>query len=78
MNPPLDVDEVERRLSHVPPDARRIALHTRVRQACQDLGAELALVLPEGREKSLAITALEEVQMRANQCIALNVPDEEA
>lgn len=75
--PPLDAAEVERRLSYVPPDPRRIRLHTRVRQAAQDFGVELAETLPDSAEKALAVRALEHCLMLANQCIALNVPDEE-
>jgi hypothetical protein len=44
--------------------------HTSVRQACRRLADELNARVPEGREKALAITHLEEVMMWANAAIA--------
>lgn len=44
--------------------------HTSVRQACRRLADELNERLPEGREKSLAITNPEQVMFRANAAIA--------
>jgi hypothetical protein len=41
-----------------------------VRQACRRLADELNAKLPEGREKSLAITHLEEVMFWGNAAIA--------
>lgn len=34
-----------------------------------ELGTQILLVVPEGRNRSLALTALEDVQMRANKGI---------
>ena len=44
--------------------------HTSVRQACRRLADDLNDRLPEGREKSLAITHLEEAMFWANAAIA--------
>jgi hypothetical protein len=44
--------------------------HTSVRQHCLDLALWINEKVPEGREKSLAITHLEEVMMWANAGIA--------
>jgi len=44
--------------------------HTSVRQACRRLADDLNGRLPEGREKSLAITHLEEAMFWANAAIA--------
>lgn len=44
--------------------------HTSVRQSCRELADHLDDALPEGREKSLAITKLEEVMLWANAAIA--------
>jgi hypothetical protein len=44
--------------------------HTSVRQACRRLADELNERLPEGREKALAITKLEEVMFWANAAVA--------
>lgn len=46
--------------------------HTLVRQKCYDLALELNDLLPDGREKSLAITHLEEVMFWGNAAIARN------
>lgn len=44
--------------------------HTSVRQSSRRLADELNERLPEGREKALAITKLEEVMFWANAAIA--------
>jgi hypothetical protein len=44
--------------------------HTSARQGCRQLADHLNALLPEGREKSLAITKLEEVMFWANAAIA--------
>lgn len=44
--------------------------HTSIRQTCRRLADELNERLPEGREKSVAITKLEEVMFWANAAIA--------
>lgn len=41
----------------------------RLRELIQELGAAIDLVVPNGRNKSLALTHLEDVQMRANRGI---------
>lgn len=46
--------------------------HTSVRENCADLARFLNEKLPEGREKSLAITKLEEVMFWGNAAIARN------
>ncbi|MDT6983770.1 hypothetical protein ACFSUJ_12350 [Streptomyces lusitanus] len=44
--------------------------HTSVRQQCRLLADELNELLPDSREKSVAITKLEEVMFWANAAIA--------
>ena len=44
--------------------------HTSVRQQCRRLADSLNGTLPEGREKALAVTKLEEVMFWANAAIA--------
>jgi hypothetical protein len=50
-------------------DERRCA-HTSVRRQCFELANWLNSALPEGREKALAMTHLEEVMMWANAAVA--------
>lgn len=47
-------------------------LHALVRTKCFELASELNELLPNSREKSLAITKLEEVMFWANAGIARN------
>lgn len=44
--------------------------HTSVRQNCRDLADFLNEKLPEGREKALAVTKLEEVMFWGNAALA--------
>ena len=44
--------------------------HTSVRQQCRRLADSLNEVLPEGREKAVVMTKLEEVMFWANAAIA--------
>jgi hypothetical protein len=44
--------------------------HTSIRQACRRLAYDLNYRLPEGREKSLAVTRLEEVMFWSNAAVA--------
>lgn len=46
--------------------------HTSVRQNCRELADFLNDKLPEGREKSLAMTHLEEVMFWGNAAVARN------
>ena len=46
--------------------------HDQVRQWCLDLASTINSLVPDGREKSLAITKLEEVMMWSNAGIARN------
>lgn len=49
--------------------------HTSVRQQCKALADFLNEKLPEGREKSLALTHLEEVMMWGNAALARNAEE---
>lgn len=54
-------------------DARQIA-HEDVRRHCRNLAIDLDRILPDGREKALAITNLEQVMFWANAAIARQEP----
>lgn len=55
---------------HAAPDEEKRNAHTSVRQGCRQLADSLNEQLPEGREKSLAITNLEQVMFWANAALA--------
>jgi hypothetical protein len=55
---------------HQPPSPQVAQAHQTVRESCFALADELNDLLPEGREKSLAVTNLEQVMMWANAAIA--------
>lgn len=52
--------------------------HTSVRQQCRQLADFLNERLPEGREKSLAVTKLEEVMFWGNAALARDNKQESA
>lgn len=65
---PADIDH--RFAFHAAPDQEKRDAHTSVRQACARLAHELNERLPDGREKSLVVTGLEEVMFWANAALA--------
>ena len=67
----MDRDDLESRFAyHAPPNEATKDAHAQVRAWCRRLAMDLNELLPEGRNKSLAMTALEEVMMRSNAAIA--------
>ena len=64
--------DIVNRFSYHAPDADKVKAHEFVRGLCRTLAAELDEELPAGREKSLALTKLEEAMMWANAAIARN------
>lgn len=67
----MDPQDIERRFSFHPAttEEKRVA-HSTVRSECGRLAEHLDILLPEGREKALAITHLEEVMMWSNAALA--------
>jgi hypothetical protein len=66
MNP----DIVNRFAFHPANTPERAKQHDDVRETCRGLASVLDHMLPPGREKSLAITKLEEVMFWANAAVA--------
>lgn len=67
----VDPDELAHRFAYHPPtDAETIAAHETVRRETGDMAALFNELLPDGREKACAFTALEEAMMWANAAIA--------
>jgi hypothetical protein len=65
---PEDIDN--RFAFHAATTAEKRDEHTSIRQECRRLADRLNEQLPEGREKALAVTKLEEVMFWGNAAIA--------
>jgi hypothetical protein len=67
----MDAADIEHRFAfHAATTDEKRDAHTSVRQQCRQLADALNEALPEGREKALAITKLEEVMFWANAAVA--------
>ena len=64
--------DLDNRFDHHPPDVLKAAVHQLLRGIFKDVASVVAHECPEGREKSLAITKLEEALMWANASVARN------
>jgi hypothetical protein len=67
----VNADDLKNRFDfHPAKDNRTQERHSLVRSYCLALATSIDSLVPEGREKALAITKLEEVMMWANAGIA--------
>jgi len=67
----MDSADIERRFAfHSATTLQRQEGHAAIRDNCRWLANQLNEVLPDGREKSLAITHLEEVMFWGNAALA--------
>lgn len=66
----MEHGDIDNRFDYHAPDAEKRTRHENVRGQCWSLANYLNTTLPEGREKSLAITKLEEAMFWANAAIA--------
>lgn len=67
----MHAEDLSNRFSfHPPTDNEKRNAHTSVRMGCLELADYLNNKLPDGREKSLAITKLEEVMFWGNAALA--------
>lgn len=72
-------DEIEMRFRYHPPKTEvQVHKHSEVNRLTCELAHELNDLLPEGREKALVFTRLEEVRMRSNQALAMAQAAQEA
>ena len=69
----MDRRDIEHRFKyHQPPNKQTGDTHGLIRTKCLTLAMLIDEVTPDSREKSLAITSLEETMMWANAAIARN------
>lgn len=69
------IDELHKRFFfHPPRDGDAVRRHENVSELCFNLAHSLVASCYPGRQLSLALTALEEVRMRANASIACDDP----
>lgn len=62
----------ERFVHHPPTTQKRVDTHQLVRDTAAEWALLLNEILPESREKSLALTAVQEAAMWANSAIAIH------
>lgn len=70
---PRSEEEIDSRFGYHRATDETIPMHQSVREAYIDLANEMNRLLPESREKSLMLTALQESAMWANASIACNL-----
>jgi hypothetical protein len=74
-----DLEDLYNRFSyHSPANEETGKAHEAIRSMCLAIAEDLTMRLPHGREKSLAITKLEEAMFWANAAIARNQPKPES
>lgn len=67
----MDAADIEHRFAfHPATDQEKRDDHASVRQACRAAADRINELCPDGREKSLAVTALEEAMMWGNASLA--------
>lgn len=67
----IDPKDIENRfVYHAPTTDEKRDAHTSVRQQCRQLADALNEQLPDGREKAVAMTKLEEVMFWGNAALA--------
>lgn len=67
---PLDPDLHHRFAYHSPPDDETAQRHENVRAILENTAQQISMFLPDGREKALFVTKLEEAMFWANAAIA--------
>lgn len=73
----MDEKRIKHNFTYHPPRSEDILTFTELRDKCKELALMINLACPDSREKSLAMTKLEECNMWANASIARSVDLEE-
>lgn len=66
----MNIEEIENRFTYHAPTPEQRQRYESIRRSAEGLALLLNIACPEGREKALAFTALEESVMWANASIA--------
>ncbi len=66
----MEVPELQNRFTYHAPKEGQVEKYEKIRNHCHSLAQDLNAMCPDSREKSLAITKLEEVVFWANASIA--------
>jgi len=67
-----DAERLERDFTYHPPKGTQSARYEEIRAKSKELAEMILLDCPPSRERSLALTSLDDVVMRANAAIARN------
>ena len=68
---PIETEELDRRFRHHPPKTPEdVELHENIRSTLFAVASVINTEVPDGREKSVVITKLEEAMFWANAAIA--------
>lgn len=67
---PRPVSDLDWRFEYHKPDGTKVTKHEAIREACRVLAHEIEALCPNGREKALAITHVEEAMLWSNTSIA--------
>ena len=68
----MDIKEIQNRFTYHAPKPRQLDKYTEIRVCALNFALKLNMLCPDSREKSSAITKLDEVVMHANASIARN------
>ncbi len=68
----MDPQQIERNFTYHPPKSGQPELYEEIREEAKKLAMMLNVTVPDSREKSLALTKLEEAVFWANAGIARN------
>ena len=66
-------DEINAMFTYHPPHGDQEARYTRIRDVAKELGLLVNGLCPDSREKSLALTSLQQTVMWANASIAIHL-----